>query len=299
MTFMANYDKVEDTFFESFDGMYIRALITAEDELTVKEAAYDATATPSAVIGRVEAGVEAFVDGDKTPDGRPGAIVQFWLTDDLAKFEKELSYRIRQDILVKPFTRVFSITENPVGAIGMMESVGHCGDGYEWEIEEFGRKMINVPIAVPDFQIESELSYAEGIMGGNFWYMCSTKEAVLKAGRIIIDTIMEVEGVCTPFGICSAASKPETNFPEIGPSTNHPYCPSLKERLGEESKVPEGVNYIPEIVINAISQEAMNLAIKKAIDAIIDIEGVERISAGNFEGQLGEHKTNLLDILKV
>ena len=44
MTFMANYDKVEDTFFESFDGMYIRALITAEDELTVKEAAYDATA---------------------------------------------------------------------------------------------------------------------------------------------------------------------------------------------------------------------------------------------------------------
>ena len=180
----------------------------------------------------------------------------------------------------------------------MMESVGHCGDGYEWEIEEFGRKMINVPIAVPDFQIESELAYAEGIMGGNFWYMCSTKEAVLKAGRIIIDTIMEVEGVCTPFGICSAASKPETNFPEIGPSTNHPYCPSLRERLGDESKVPEGVNYIPEIVINATSQEAMNLAIKKAIDAIIDIPGVERISAGNFEGQLGEHKTNLLDILK-
>ena len=175
MTFMANYDKVEDTFFESFDGMYIRALITAEDELTVKEAAYDATATPSAVIGRVEAGVEAFVDADKTPDGRPGAIVQFWLTDDLKKFEKELSYRIRQDILVKPFTRVFSITENPVGAIGMMESVGHCGDGYEWEIEEFGRKMINVSIAVPDFQIESELAYAEGSMGGNFWYMCSTK----------------------------------------------------------------------------------------------------------------------------
>ena len=27
-------------------------------------------------------------------------------------------------------------------------------------------------------------------------------------------------------------------------------------------------------------------------------EGVERISAGNFEGQLGEHKTYLLDILK-
>ena len=235
MTFMANYDKVEDTFFESFDGMYIRALITAEDELTVKEAAYDATATPSAVIGRVEAGVEAFVDADKTPDGRPGAIVQFWLTDDLVKFEKELSYRIRQDILVKPFTRVFSITENPVGAIGMMESVGHCGDGYEWEIEEFGRKMINVPIAVPDFQIEEKFKINDGIMGGNFWYLCETPEAVITAGDAIINAIMEVEGATAPFDVCSAASKPETNYPEIGPTTNHYYCPSLKKKLGDES----------------------------------------------------------------
>lgn len=294
---MANYEKVEDTFFEYFDGMYIRALITAEDELTVKQAAYDSTATPSAVIGRVEAGVESFVSPDKTPDGRPGAIVQFWLTDDLEKFEKELSYRIRQDILVKPFTRVFSVTENPVGSIPMMERVGHCGDGYEWEFEEYGRKMINVPIAVPDFQIESELKYANGVMGGNFWYMCSSKEAVLEAGKIIIDTIMEIDGVCTPFGICSAASKPETNFPEIGPSTNHPYCPSLKDTLKEESKVPDGVKYIPEIVLNATDNDSMNLAIKTAIDAIIDIDGVVKISAGNFEGKLGEHKTNLLDIL--
>ncbi len=294
---MINYDKVEDTFFESFDGMYIRALITAEDELTVKQAAYDSTATPSAVIGRVEAGVESFVDKSETPDGRPGAIVQFWLTEDIEKFEVELSYRIRQDILVKPFTRVFSLNENPVGFIGMMKQVGHCGDGYESEIELFNRKMINVPIAVPDFQIESELGYSKGIMGGNFWYMCSTKKAVLEAGKIIIDTIMEIPGVCTPFGICSAASKPETNFPWIGPTTNHPYCPSLKEKLGDESKVPEDVNYIPEIVINAIDEESMNLAIKKAIDAIIDIEGVVKISAGNFEGKLGEHKTNLRDIL--
>ena len=294
---MVSYEKVEDTFFEYFDGMYIRALITAEDELTVKQAAYDSTATPSAVIGRVEAGVEKFVGSDETPDGRPGAIVQFWLTDDLEKFEKELSYRIRQDILVKPFTSVFSVTENPVGSIGMMDKVGHCGDGYEWEFEEYGRKMINVPIAVPDFKIESELEYAEGIMGGNFWYLCSTKEAVLEAGRIIIDTIAEIDGTCTPFGICSAASKPETNFPWIGPSTNHPYCPSLKDRLGDESKVPEGVNYIPEIVINAVDEESMNLAIKSAIDAIIDIDGVVGISAGNFDGKLGEHTAKLLDIL--
>ena len=174
-----NYDKIEDTFFESMNGKYIRALITAEDWDTVKAAAYDSTSTPSAVIGRVEAGVESFVNPNATPDGRPGAIVQYWFgLDNIEKFETELSYRIRQDILVKPFTRVFSITNNPEGYIGMMKTVGHCGDGYEWEIEEYDRTMINVPIAVPDFQIESQLGYNSGIMGGNYWYMCETKDAL-------------------------------------------------------------------------------------------------------------------------
>lgn len=293
-----DYNKIEDTFFESMNGKYIRALITAEDWDTVKSAAYDSTSTPSAVIGRVEAGVESFVNPKATPDGRPGAIVQYWFgLDNIEKFETELSYRIRQDILVKPFTRVFSITNNPEGYIGMMKTVGHCGDGYEWEIKEYDRTMINIPIAVPDFQIESKLGYNSGIMGGNYWYMCETKEAVIEAGKIIIDTIMDIPGVITPFGVCSAASKPETNYPWIGPTTNHPYCPSLKEKLKEESKVPKNVNYIPEIVINAVNQEQLNKAIKESVKAIIDIPEVIKISAGNFEGKLGHNTTNLHDII--
>ena len=293
-----NYDKIDDTFFESMNGKYIRALITAEDWDTVKSAAYDSTSTPSAVIGRVEAGVESFVNPKATPDGRPGAIVQYWFgLDNIEKFETELSYRIRQDILVKPFTKVFSITNNPEGYIGMMKTVGHCGDGYEWEIEDYNRTMINIPIAVPDFQIESKLGYSSGIMGGNYWYMCETKEAVIEAGKIIIDTIMDIPGVITPFGVCSAASKPETNYPWIGPTTNHPYCPSLKEKLKEESKVPENVKYIPEIVINAVNQEQLNKAIKESVKAIIDIPGVIKISAGNFEGKLGDNTTKLHDII--
>ena len=109
---------------------------------------------------------------------------------------------------------------------------------------------------------------------------------------------MDVEGATAPFDICSAASKPETNFPEIGPTTNHVYCPSLKERLGDESKVPEGVNYIPEIVINAVDEKSMNTAVKAGIDAALEFEGVVGISAGNFDGKLGDKNINLLDILK-
>ncbi|MGN1363504.1 MAG: formylmethanofuran--tetrahydromethanopterin N-formyltransferase [Methanobrevibacter sp.] len=297
---MTDYSLVEDTFFESFRGKYIRALITAEDEQTAKEAAYDSTATPSSVIGRIEGGVEGPVSPDETPDGRPGYLCQYWFgLDDLKKYEVELSYRIRQDILVKPFTSMFSYTENPEGKIGMMEQVGHCGDGYEWEEERYGREMIHVPIAVPDFLIDKEMGYSTGIMGANFWYMCNTKEAVLEAGRKIVDAILEVPGVCCPFGICSAASKPETNFPQIGPSSNHPYCPSLKERLGDESKVPDGVKYIPEIVIDAVDEESMRNAIKAAIDSILDVDGIVNISAGNFGGKLGEDTFYLHDILGI
>lgn len=56
-----NIEKVEDTFFEAFEGKYVRAMITGPNMEIVKKAAYDSTATPSAVIGRVEGGVETFV----------------------------------------------------------------------------------------------------------------------------------------------------------------------------------------------------------------------------------------------
>ena len=72
----------------------------------------------------------------------------------------------------------------------------------------------------------------------------------------------------------------------------------LKERLGDESKVPEGVNYIPEVVINAIDEESMNKAVKAGIDAALEFDGVIGISAGNFDGKLGDKNINLLDILK-
>ena len=294
-----SYEKVEDTFFEAFEGKYVRALITGPNEKIVRRAAFDSTSTPSAVIGRVEGGVEGFLSGDETPDGRPGAVVQYWLGgDDVKKFAFELSYRLRQDILVKPFTRIFDYSDKESDEyIEMIDSVGHCGDGYEAIVEEYGRKMINVPIAVPDFQIEEKFKLNDGIMGGNFWYLCSTPEAVLEAGEKALKAIENVEGAIAPFDICSAASKPETNYPEIGPTTNHVYCPSLKDKLGDESKVAEGVNYIPEIVFNAVDEDSMNAAMKAAIDATLDVDGVIGISAGNYDGKLGDKKVNLLDIL--
>jgi len=298
--------EVEDTFAEAFEGIYSRILVTADDNATVKRAAEDATATPSAVIGRTEGGIEKWLSKKETPDKRKGAVIQFWagleekksLDDVIKKFEKELSYRIRQDILVKPFTSVFDALPNPEGKIDTMERIGHCGDGYEWKEEHYGRQMITVPIMVPDFRIERYIGYARGVTGGNFWYMCRTKRAVMKAGKKALNTIRRIEGVITPFDICSAGSKPETKFPWIGGTTNHPYCPSLRERLGKESKVPKGVNYIPEIVIHGTSLEAVKQAMKAGIEAARTEEGVVRISAGNYGGKLGKYRIYLRELFR-
>jgi formylmethanofuran--tetrahydromethanopterin N-formyltransferase len=296
--------KVEDTYAEAFDGLYTRLIITADDQETVRKAAEDATATPSIVIGRIEGGIEKYLNEEETPDARKGALIQFWgaldekkpLEESVKRFEIELSYRIRQDILVKPFTSVFNAVSNHIGKMDMMERVGHCGDGYEWEEQRYNRQMIIVPIMIPDFQIERYIGYGKGIMGANIWIMCKTKEGAIKAGKKTLKVINRVEGVITPFDICSAGSKPETKFPWIGPTTNHEYCPSLKQKLGIASKVPENVNYIPEIVINGISLEIVKKAMKKGIQSVIDMEDVVKISAGNYGGKLGKHKIWLREL---
>ena len=301
---MIKKDEIEDTYAEAFEGIFCRVIVTADNEETLRKAAEDATATPSIVIGRVESGIEKWLSEEETPDKRKGAILQFWgginpkkpFSYTLKKFEIELSYRIRQDIVVKPFTALFDALPNAEGKLDMMKRVGHCGDGYEWMEKRYGRNVIVVPIMVPDFIIERYLGYAHGVMGVNFWIMCKTKEALKNAGEKALGAIHKINGVVTPFDICSAGSKPETRFPEIGPTTNHLYCPSLKQKLGAASKVPENVNYIPEIVINGVSMQAVKEAMKAGIEAALSVDGVVKISAGNYGGKLGDYNIYLREL---
>ncbi len=296
--------EVDDTYAEAFAGIFCRLVVTADDERTLRGAAEDSTATPSVVIGRIEGGVEKWLSKNETPDQRRGAVLQFWgeisrkkpFAESLKKFETELSYRIRQDILVKPFTAVFDALPDAEGKMDMMERVGHCGDGYEWVEKRHGREVIVVPLMVPDFVIERYLGYARGVMGANFWVMCKTKEAVKQAGEKTLEAIRKIAGVVTPFGVCSAGSKPETRFPSIGPTTNHPYCSSLKPKLGSTSLLPESVRYVPEIVINGVSMDAVKQAMKAGIQAVLNVDGVVRVSAGNYGGKLGEFKIHLREL---
>lgn len=294
---------IEDTYCEAFEGLCVQLQVTAQDAEFLNRAVHAFTALPSTVFRDAEGGIVRWLSEKETVDGRLGATVQLWVTGtgkkSTAKFYDQLGRRMRQGILVVPTTAVFDQYPKSAGKkFNMMNNVGHCGDGYEWVVNKFQRKLINVPIMMGyDFLIEEELTYAPGVMGGNLWLFCESIVSGIKVGREAVRIIAELDNVCTTFDVCSAGSKPETNFPEIGPSTNHPYCPTLKTKvLPEEFKVPEGVVSIPEIIFNALDIETTEITMGKVIEGIIDMDGLIKVSAGNYGGKLGKYKIFLRDL---
>ena len=290
--------ELEDTYCEAFEGLVARLYVTAHDERRLRRAVNGATALPCTVFGESEAGVERWVLEQDTPDGRPGALIQIWVNSGPGappRLEYELAKRVRQGILIVPTTAAFNALD-ATETFDIMAKVGHCGDGYETIEHRFGREVIVVPIMMGEFVIERRISYQRGVMGGNLWLFCTSLASALEAGERALIAIERVEGVIAPFGICSAGSKPETNFPEIGPTTNHWYCPTLKSQIAD-SQVPDGVVSIPEIVFDGLTLDSVKAAMRAAIHSVQDVDGVVRISAGNYGGKLGQYRVPLREFL--
>jgi formylmethanofuran--tetrahydromethanopterin N-formyltransferase len=288
---------IENTFCEAFEGLNCQLMITAKDEQFLVRAVNSFTALPSIVFGKAEGGIVKWLSKGDTIDGRVGAIVQLWVAgtgrEAVDKLYKELGRRIRQGILVVPTTAVFDYYPKEIESkFNVMNNVGHFADGYEKVFKKFNRRLISIPIMMGyDFLIEEELTYAKGIMGGNLWLFCDSVNSGITIGRRVVEIIAEIDNVCTIFDVCSAGSKIETKFPDIGQSTNHPYCPTIKNKLKkEESKLPERVLSIPEIVFNAVDLETIKYTMHKIIEGIINMDGLINISAGNYGGKLGKIK---------
>src|SRR5271154_4225221 len=70
--------EVEDTYAEAFRSIYAEVLITARDSVWLDHAVQAATGNASSsILCDCEAGLDRYLSSSETPDGRPGAIVQF------------------------------------------------------------------------------------------------------------------------------------------------------------------------------------------------------------------------------
>ncbi|NYT19723.1 MAG: formylmethanofuran--tetrahydromethanopterin N-formyltransferase [Methanosarcinales archaeon] len=290
--------EIEDTFAEAFPIKMARVLITAATMRWATVAAQEATGFGTSVIGcPAEAGIEMYVDGSETPDGRPGVYIQIY-TFGYKSLEEQLLSRIGQCILTAPTTAVFNGLPDAEKQFDTGNKLRYFADGTESQTEIDGRKVHVIPMMEGDFLVEDSIGGVEAIAGGNFFIFADSQMNALTAAENAVDSIQAVEGVVTPFpgGIVASGSKAGANkYKFLKATANEKFCPSIKDKV-EGSEIPEGVNCVYEIVINGVDADAINEAMAAGIEAAVTVPGVKKITAGNYGGNLGPHKFNLHDL---
>ncbi len=291
--------EVEDTYAEAFRSIYAEVLVTARDRKWLEHACNAATGhASSSIFCDCEAAVDRCVGpgGDEsfaTPDGRPGAILQFHVPrfwkDREARLEKVLLHRISQNILTCPTSACFNLLDtDPYFKLG--RKIAFFGDGYQQRCQRWGRKLWSLPTMGGEFLIDRRFGFRDGIMGGNLWFFGETVDAAIEATERGVVAASQVPGVIMPFpgGIAGSGSKAGSRYSFLFASTNHPFCPTLRDTLGDQSQVPPNVASIQEIIINGRDLATVSAATQAAIAAAIDTPGLVRISAGNYGGRLGK-----------
>ena len=291
--------EIEDTYAEAFPIKVARVLITAATKHWAQVAAQEATGFGTSVIMcPAEAGIEKFVSGDETPDGRPGVYIQI-CTFGYKSLEQQVLERVGQCILTAPTTAVFNGLPDAEKQFDTGFKLKFFADGTETETEIAGRKMHRIPMMEGDFLVENSIGAVDGVAGGNFFMLADSQMSGLTAAEVAVAAIQELEGSITPFpgGIVSSGSKPGANkYTFLKATANEKFCPSIKDQI-EGTEIPADVNAVYEIVINGVDVDAVGKATAAGIKAAVTIPGVKKITAGNYGGTLGPHKFNLHDLL--
>jgi formylmethanofuran--tetrahydromethanopterin N-formyltransferase len=291
--------EVEDTYAEAFRSIHAEVLITARDRTWLDHAIAAATGNASStILCDCEAGLDRYVGpgGDPstpTPDGRPGAVLQFHVPrfrkDRREALERSLLVRISQNVLTCPTTACFNLLDTE-DYFKLGRKLAFFGDGHQFRDVRWNRPVWVVPILAGEFIIDRRFGYRDGLMGGNLWFMGADEDAALLAAERALTAAMQTPGVIAPFpgGIASSGSKAGSRYKFTIASTYAEFCPTLRDKLGEQSKLPAGVRSVMEIILNGRDLESITAATRRAIEASVDTPGLLKISAGNYGGRLGK-----------
>ena len=306
MSFTYNGVEIEDTFAEGFAMWGSRIIITAVNRKWADIAASNMTGFATSVIAcDCEAGVESYVPPEETPDGRPGTAVMVFGFSRKRLAEPMLN-RIGQCVLTCPTTAVYNgLPEAEADAmLDVGKSMRFFGDGFQVKMRMddgwLGRRRYwRIPVMEGEFLVEDKFGAKRAVAGGNFLVMGETAEATLLASEAAIEAIHTVPLVITPFpgGLCRSGSKVGSRYSFLRASSNTPFCPAIKNTYAD-SKVPEGVNSVIEVIINGLDEESVMKAMALGLKASTEVMGVRRITAVNFGGKLGKFNLGLRDALE-
>ncbi len=290
---------IDKTFAEAFPMKATRAIITAQNEKWAMISAQAMTGFATSVIAcGCEAGIERVLDPSETPDGRPGVAILIFAMGGKA-LAKQLETRAGQCVLTSPTSALFAGIEAGK-PIPLGKNLRYFGDGFQISKKINGKRYWRVPVMDGEFLTEATTAQVDAVGGGNFLVLAESQPQALAACEAAIEEMRKIPNVIMPFpgGIVRSGSKVGSKYPALGASTNDAFCPTLKGVTNSELS-PE-IESVMEIVIDGLSQEDIDKAIRVGMQAVCDLgseNGIKRISAGNYGGKLGPFHFHLQEIM--
>lgn len=294
-----NHIEIIDTFAEAFPIKATRLVITAATERWAEIAATELCGNATSVIAcDVEAAIEATIPADQTPDRRPGVsvLVFAFSIDGLAK---SLQGRVGQCVLTCPTTSCFNGIEGcpREKQFRIGGAIRYFGDGFQKSKKLDDKRFWRIPVMDGEFLCEDSFGTITGVAGGNLLICGTNTEETLRATEAAADAMRTGRDIALPFpgGIVRSGSKVGSRYPKLKASTNDAYCPTLRSLV--PSELPENCRAVYEIVIDGLSFDAVQSAMRRGLHAASKMPGVLRITAGNYGGKLGKHHFHLRDLL--
>ena len=291
--------RIVDTFAEAFGMRAARVLITAQSPAWARTAAQSLTGFATSVIGcKVEAGIEAELGSDATPDLRPGVSVLLF-GFDADGLQRQLIDRVGQTVLTCPTTACFDGLPDAPERVIVGGQLRHFGDKFQASKVVGGQRYWRIPVMEGEFLVQESFGIQKAIGGGNLLILAEHQGAALAAAEAAVEAMRAVPGVIMPFpgGIVRAGSKVGAKkYKNMIASTNDAYCPTLRGRPGVVTQVPKAANSVLEIVVDGLDRASIEGALRAGLAAACR-PGVVEISAGNYGGKLGKHHFHLHELL--
>ncbi|WP_181706936.1 formylmethanofuran--tetrahydromethanopterin N-formyltransferase [Chthonobacter rhizosphaerae] len=292
--------RIDDTFAEAFDMAATGVIITAPTAKWAEIAAKTMTGFATSVIAcGCEAGIDKILSPEETPDGRPGVRALIFGFDG-AGLEVQLRNRVGQCVLTSPGSACYSGLDTDK-RLKLGATLRFFGDGHQISKKLGKTRYWRVPVMDGEFTVEHDTGLMEGtIGGGNVLILGRSFDEVLVAAEAAVEAASTVEGVILPFpgGIVRSGSKVGSKYPAMIASTNDTFSPVL--RGNPNSNLDPDTGAVLELVMDGLTFDAVKESMRRAVHAACELgpgRGIQRISAGNYGGNLGRHHFHLRDLI--
>ena len=290
---------VANTFAEAFPITAARLILTASRNKWAHTAGTVMTGFATSVIAcDIEASIELMLPASETPDARPGvSVLAFAFSRDA--LAKALVARVGQCVLTCPTTACYNGLPGIERAkqISLGGQLRFFGDTFQTSKKLGIQRFWRMPTMDGEFVCEDRFGTVKGVAGGNLLICGKTQQAALSAAEAAVTAIKEVPGVIMPFpgGVVRSGSKVGSRYKKLKASTNDAFCPTIGPLVKPE--YPAGTAAVYEIVIDGLTFDDVQKAMRAGLHAASEREGLTLITAGNYGGKLGPHHFKLADLL--